>query len=124
MFFVYPPFTPLFQREKKLSNMAAIAEEPFVDYYAILGVEKTASEAQIKTAYRKLALKHHPDRNQGSLEAAETFKTISIAYTILSDPNKRRQYDVSGSDGMAMEFESVNVEEMGGIARVFGAMFR
>ena len=47
LFFVYPPFTPLFQlREKKLSNMAAIAEEPFVDYYAILGVEKTASEAQ------------------------------------------------------------------------------
>ena len=62
------------------------------DLYQTLGVEKNASDADIKKAYRKLAMKHHPDRNNGSAESTERFKEISQAYTILSDNVKRRSY--------------------------------
>lgn len=68
------------------------------DYYETLGVAKTASADDIKKAYRKLALKYHPDRNQGNKEAEEKFKEISIAYETLSNPDKRRQYDQFGHD--------------------------
>lgn len=93
------------------------------DFYKVLGVEKTASENQIKNAYRKLALKHHPDRNPDSHEAAEKFKEVSIAYSVLSDPNKRRQYDLAGPSGAIVDFETIDVEQMGGVGRVFGALF-
>ncbi|KAI9911841.1 hypothetical protein PsorP6_008718 [Peronosclerospora sorghi] len=94
-----------------------------INLYEVLGVEKSASELEIKTAYRKLALKYHPDRNAGSVEAADKFKQASAAYAVLSDPNKRRQYDVAGDSGKNMEFESVDVESMGGFGRVVGALF-
>ena len=58
------------------------------DYYEVLGVEKTADQDTIKKAYRKLAIKYHPDRNPGNKEAEEKFKEISWAYSILSDPEK------------------------------------
>jgi DnaJ-class molecular chaperone len=67
----------------------------FKDYYKTLGVPKTADEKAIKSAYRKLARKHHPDVNKGS---AERFKEISEAYTVLSDPEKRKRYDTLGPD--------------------------
>jgi curved DNA-binding protein len=63
------------------------------DYYSILGLEKTASEDEIKKAYRKLAMKYHPDRNQGDSSSEEKFKEINEAYECLSDANKRRSYD-------------------------------
>jgi curved DNA-binding protein len=68
------------------------------DYYQTLGVARTASEAEIKKAYRKLAMKYHPDRNRGKPEAEEKFKTINEAYEVLSDPKKRAIYDQWGSE--------------------------
>lgn len=74
------------------------------DYYEILGVSKEASDAEIKKKYKKLAMKYHPDRNSGDEETKkkneETFKDISKAYTVLSDPDKREKYDMFGEDGM------------------------
>ncbi|KAK5975803.1 DNaJ domain (Prokaryotic heat shock protein) [Trichostrongylus colubriformis] len=93
------------------------------DYYELLGVEKKSSESEIKAAYRKLALKYHPDRNPGDIHAQEQFKKISIAYSVLSDPNKRRQYDVSGPSSSQLDFEGFDVSELGGVGRVFGALF-
>ena len=70
------------------------------DYYAVLDVPRTASDEQIKGAYRKLAMRWHPDRNNGSKEAEEQFKTISEAYDVLRDPNKRAAYDRYGEEGL------------------------
>jgi DnaJ-class molecular chaperone len=69
----------------------------YQDYYAILGVSKTADEKQIRSAYRKLARKHHPDVNPGDNEAEDRFKAINEAYEVLSDPEKRKKYDQLGA---------------------------
>ena len=66
------------------------------DYYEVLGVEKNADEAAIKKAYRVLAKKYHPDMNPGDAEAEKKFKEASEAYAVLSDPEKRKQYDQFG----------------------------
>jgi molecular chaperone DnaJ len=71
------------------------------DYYDVLGVSRTASEQDIKSAYRKLALKYHPDRNQGNGEAEEKFKEAAEAYAVLSDADKRARYDRFGHAGVA-----------------------
>lgn len=68
------------------------------DYYEVLGVTKTASQDEIKKAYRKLALKYHPDRNKGNAEAEQKFKEVGEAYGVLSDESKRQQYDQLGPD--------------------------
>lgn len=70
------------------------------DYYQILGVGRSAEVNEIKKAYRQLAMKYHPDKNPGDKEAEEKFKKIGEAYAVLSDPQKRRQYDQFGSAGM------------------------
>lgn len=67
------------------------------DLYNILGVSKEASQSEIKSAYRKLAVKYHPDKNPGDKAAEEKFKSITAAYEVLSDETKRRQYDYYGS---------------------------
>jgi curved DNA-binding protein len=79
------------------------------DYYQILGVRKTADPEEIKKAYRKLALKYHPDRNPNNPTAEEKFKKISEAYAVLSDQEKRKQYDSFGSDQFSQRFSREDI---------------
>lgn len=84
----------------------------FIDYYKILGVSKTASEKEIKTAYRKLARKHHPDLNQGNKASEQKFKEINEANEVLSDPENRKKYDKYGEDWKHSEsFEKANQQQ-------------
>ena len=72
-------------------------------YYDLLGVNKSSSTDEIKKAYRKLAMQYHPDRNQGDKKAEEKFKEISEAYAVLSDPEKKRQYDTLGDSRFSQQ---------------------
>ena len=94
------------------------------DYYEVLGVAKTASEEEIKKAYRKLAMKHHPDRNQGeaSKGAEEKFKEVKEAYEMLSDAQKRAAYDQHGHAGVDPNMRGGG-DGMGGFAEAFGDIF-
>ncbi len=74
---------------------------PYKDYYKILGVSRNATQEEIKEAYRRLAKKYHPDLNKGDKEAEEKFKEINEAYQVLSDPEKRKQYDMLGEAAFA-----------------------
>ena len=71
------------------------------DYYEVLGVSKTATKDEIKKAYRKLAIKYHPDTNQGDASAEEKFKEATVAYDVLSDDKKRSAYDQFGHAGVS-----------------------
>src|SRR6185437_9891336 len=89
------------------------------DYYDILGVAKNATEDELKKAYRKLAMKHHPDRNPGNKEAEEKFKEAKDAYEILSDEQKRAAYDRYGNAGVDPNAAGMG----GGFADAFGDIF-
>lgn len=80
-----------------------------MDYYATLGVPKGASQNEIKKAYRKLAVKYHPDKNAGDKAAEEKFKTISEAYAVLSDKEKRQQYDTYGDTGFHQRYSQEDI---------------
>lgn len=93
------------------------------DYYKTLGVEKSAAEEDIKKAYRKLAMKYHPDRNPGNKQAEEKFKKISEAYAVLSDQEKRKQYDSFGSDAFRRRYTQEDIFrnfDLNDILREFG----
>jgi len=79
------------------------------DYYKLLGVDKKASEGEIKKAYRKLAMKYHPDHTKGDKAAEEKFKKISEAYAVLSDKEKRQQYDSFGSAGFQQRYSQEDI---------------
>src|SRR5256714_8305164 len=84
------------------------------DFYTTLGVARGASDEEIKKAYRKLAMTYHPDRNNGSKEAEEKFKSITEAYDVLRDPDKRALYDRYGEAGLrggAAGFHHVDLSE-------------
>ena len=97
-----------------------------MDYYKILDVDKNASKEDIKKAYRKMAMKYHPDRNKGNKEAEEMFKKANEAYAVLSDPEKRKQYDTYGSTGFQQRFSQEDIfrnSDIGSILREFGINF-
>ncbi len=89
------------------------------DYYEVLGVSRDVSEEEIKKAYRKLAVKYHPDKNQGSREAEEKFKEVSEAYEVLRDPKLRAQYDRFGHEGVRQEFARAGAGGFGGLGDAF-----
>ena len=95
------------------------------DFYEILGVPKNASDEDIKKSYRKLAMKFHPDRNQGEAakEAEVKFKEAKEAYEMLSDPQKRAAYDQHGHAGVDPNMRGPGGEGMGGFAEAFGDIF-
>src|SRR5688500_3589348 len=74
------------------------------DHYQILGIERQASDAEGEAAYRKLAMRFHPDRSPGDLQAEERFKEISVAYAVLSDPDRRAQFDRFGQTAVDLPF--------------------
>ena len=113
------------------------------DYYKILGVARSASADEIKSAYRKLAMQYHPDRNPGDKQAEERFKEINEAYQVLSDPQKRTRYDQVGADysqwqqrgapgsydwgrwsGGQGGYQEVNLDDLFGGDSVFSDFFR
>ena len=79
------------------------------NYYSVLGIKKGASDDEIKKAYRKLAMKYHPDRNKDDKKAESKFKDISEAYAVLSDKKKRQQYDQFGSEGFHQKFSQEDI---------------
>lgn len=91
------------------------------DYYSTLGVERNADAAAIKKAYRKLAQKYHPDRNPGDKQAEEQFKKITEAYAVLSDPEKRRQYDQFGESGFHQRFSQEDIFRNMDFGDIFGS---
>ncbi|SCW27067.1 curved DNA-binding protein [Borreliella japonica] len=104
------------------------------DYYNILGIQKNANNEEIKKAYKKLAIKYHPDKNKGNKIAEEKFKEINEAYEILSSPDKKRNYDALGStnfnvnkDHFEREFNSSrfsNFEDLDFFSRIFSGSSR
>ncbi len=93
------------------------------DYYKTLGVNKSASKEEIKKAYRELALKLHPDKNPNNPEATEKFKKVSEAYAVLSDDNKKSQYDQFGSTGFHQRYSQEDIFRGFNINDIFGDMF-
>lgn len=100
------------------------------DYYAVLGINKGSTDDEIKKAYRKMAMKYHPDRNAGNKSAEEQFKTVQQAYEVLSDPQKRQVYDTyghagvdasSGYGGYHQQQGSANFDDVFG--NIFGDIF-
>lgn len=97
------------------------------DYYDVLGVDRDASQSEVKKAYRNLAKKYHPDKNPGDKEAEEKFKELTEAYQVLSDPQKRKKYDQFGHSGVNQEGFNFGgrggFNDFGDIGDIFGDIF-
>ncbi len=99
------------------------------DYYEILGVSKDVDAKELKKAYRKLAMKYHPDKNKDNPDAEAKFKEITVAYDVLSDPEKRKKYDRMGHDNFEKGYEAsggfggFNSENFADLGDIFGDLF-
>src|SRR6202165_3990581 len=94
------------------------------DYYEVLAVSRTATEQEIKSAYRRLAVRHHPDKNPNDAAAEEKFKEAAEAYAVLSDPEQRRRYDRFGHAGVSSSAgASWGAPGFGGIEDILGDLF-
>ena len=94
------------------------------DYYEVLGVSHSATEQDLKSAYRRLAHQHHPDKNQGDLQSEENFKEAAEAYAVLSDPEQRKRYDRFGHAGVSSAASAAwGAPGFGGIEDILGDLF-
>src|SRR5688572_24510486 len=93
------------------------------DYYEILGVQRSATSGEISTAYRKLAVKYHPDRNPGDTEAIDRFKEAAEAFEVLNDSEKRSRYDRFGHAGLNGQYGAHHFSDVEDIFSAFGDLF-